>query len=430
MASVTTTSQLTGWFKEVYGDTPIDIVSVMMRLVKMVPFSEEEKIGNKYHVPVIITHEQGVSYGAAGDGAFTLNSPISMTTVDAQVQSSQILLRASMDYETASKASTGGKKSFGKATEKQVENMMVSASKRLECAFLYGQNGLGVAASSVNTNATTTVVQVSTASWAPGIWCGAENAQVSFYKVSDNTLASSSTDAIFTISSVDMDARKLTVTGTSTGIGALDTALSSTHNIYWYGSATGSAGTFAVKECAGLDKIMTNTGTLFNVSASTYNLWKSSSYSASSAALSFGKMQKAVSQGVNRGLDEDVLALVNPSGWTDIMSDLAGSRRFDGSYSKKAENGFESIEFYSQNGKIEIMSHTMVKEGDAFIFPVKRLKRIGSQDLSFKTPGRGDEIFLHTPDKAGFEYRLWTDQSLFFEQPAKGVKITSIVNAT
>jgi hypothetical protein len=75
------------------------------------------------------------------------------------------------------------------------------------------------------------------------------------------------------------------------------------------------------------------------------------------------------------------------------------------------------------------MSHNIIKQGEAFVLPMKRIKRLGAQDVSFKTPGREDEIFLHLPDNAGFELRNYTDQQIFIETPARTVKITTIVNA-
>jgi uncharacterized protein YmfQ (DUF2313 family) len=74
------------------------------------------------------------------------------------------------------------------------------------------------------------------------------------------------------------------------------------------------------------------------------------------------------------------------------------------------------------------MPHNIVKAGEAFIFPPKRCKRIGAQEVSFKTPGREDEIFLQLANNAGFELRVYTYQALFIEAPAKCVKISGFVN--
>lgn len=426
MAQYVTPAQLSGLFKEVYGDDIKQLVPEVAKVVKMVKFAEEEKQeGNKYHQPVIVSNEKGMTYAAAQAGAFSLNNSISMTMKDAQVEASQMLLRSAMSYDTAAKASKAGARSFQKATQLLVENMMETMMKRLELGILYGGSaeGIGRVSSSVNSSATKTVLQLTTASWATGIWAGEEDATLNFYKVSDDTLVSSGADSIFTIESVDIDNKKLTVTGTATGISALDTAAGA-GNLYIHFNGAKS------NEMNGFDKIITNSGTLFNISAATYSLWKGNTHSAGSAALTMGKVLNAVSKAVQRGLNEKITLLVNPDTWSNVNTDLAALRRFDGSYRReKGENGVENICFYGQNGEIELVPHNCVKMGEAFGLPMKRVKRLGAQDVSFKTPGREDEIFLHLASNAGFELRLYTDQCVFIETPARCVKITNIVNS-
>ena len=422
MAQYDAPATLSGLFKEVYGDDIMQLVPEAAKLIKQVPFVPREKeIGNKYHQPVILSHEQGFTYAAYDAGAFSLNNSVALAMQDAQVSSSQILLRTAISYDAASRASSS-KKAFEKATELIVENMIESMSKRVEIGCFYGSNGLATVSSSVNTDNTTTVLQISTATWATGIWAGSEGATLDFY---DGVTLKNSNAALI-VKTVDVTNRKLTVTCTSTAdISTIDAWIATPHatgKLYFYG-AYGA-------EMAGIDKIITNTGTLFNISATTYNLWQGNSYSASSAALTMGKLLSAVALATQRGLNEDCECYLNPNTWTNVMSDLAALRRYDGSYNKsKLENGAEGIEFYSQNGKITIHSHNIVKEGEGFIFPAKKLKRIGAQEMSFKTPGREEEIFLQLPSNAGYELRNYTDQCIFCETPARTVKITSIVNS-
>lgn len=423
MAQYDTPTTLSGLFKEVYGDNVMNLVPDSAKIVKLVPFvSRDKEIGNKYHQPVVVSWEHGMTYAAFDDGAFALNSSIAMALQDAQVSSSQMLLRAALSYDAAARASNS-KKAFVKATELIVENMLESITKRVEIACLYGGSGIGVGDSSVNTDSTHTVVTLLTASWATGIWAGMENATIQFYKVSDGTLVSSGADSIYTISGVNADDKQLTLTGTATGVTDLDTALAAGDcTIFFNGSKA--------KEMSGLDAIITNTGTLFNISAATYNLWKGNSYSASSAALTMGKLLAGISKAVERGLDEKVVTLLNPKTWGNVMSDLAALRRFDGSYNrKKGENGMETLVFYGQNGENELVPHNIVKEGEAFVFPPKKCSRIGAQDISFKTPGREEEIFTQLANNAGYELRVYTDQAIFLETPARAVKITAVVNS-
>lgn len=415
----TVPSKLNGLFKEAYGDDIMQLVPEVAKIVKMVPFVQRDKeTGNKYHQPVIVANENGFTFNIDGS-AFTLNDSISMQTQDAQVTGAELLLRSSMSYQAASRASNS-KKAFVKATELQVENMMESATKVLEITSLYGGSGLAKLASSTNQSATKTRLVVSAASWAVGIWSGMEGAKLDAY----NATSKVNSNAALVIDSIDADNRYIVVTGNASDITALDSAISSNPNVldlFFFGAYG--------KEQTGIDKIITNTTSLFNIDAGVYNLWKGNAVTTT-GALTMAKILSAVSKAVGRGLNEKVVALVNPDTWSNLNSDLAALRMYDQSYDKKkSENGSEAIVYHGQNGEIEVISHNCVKAGECFIFPPKRLKRLGSTDLTFKTPGREEEIFTQLAGQAGFEIRLYSDQAIFIETPARCVKISGFTNA-
>lgn len=415
MATVNTTSTLDGLFKSTYGTEPIDAIPQSSILQKMVKFKDADKTGDSYKCPVILSSENGVTFLAAGEGVATLNDSVAATLKNALVDGSQIFLRGQIDYEAAAKAETG-KTAFVNATDLMVQNLVDSASKHLEMSFLYGQSGLGKFASAGAT--TTRTFTLTAATHAPGIWAGAEGLKLDVYNGSTKI----NTNADIVVTSVDIINRTVLVSGNATDLTACD-ASANAYDLYRKGAYG--------KECAGLDKIITNSSTLFGISASTYNLWAGSSYSAGSAALTMQKVLSAVSQAVGKGgLSEEVHVLVNPQTWSNLNSSEAALRMYDGSYSSsKSENGVEAIVYHGQSGKINIVSHPMVKGGEAFIVPMKRLKRVGASELSFKTPGRKDEIFLHRQDQNAYEMRIYGHQAIFIETPAKCVKITGIVNS-
>jgi hypothetical protein len=89
---------------------------------------------------------------------------------------------------------------------------------------------------------------------------------------------------------------------------------------------------------------------------------------------------------------------VNPKTYSNLITSQAGARRYDSSYKKnELENGTESLCFYGPNGKIEIVGHIFMKEGYAFILPLKRCQRTGATDLTFTLPGMPGEFFLQLP---------------------------------
>lgn len=426
MAQQNTTSTLDGLFKIVYGDmaTVLPEVSIIQ---KKVPFKKTEKIGKSYNFPVVLSNEAGVTYLAAGAGVQTLNDSIAAVLKEASVDANQIIIRGQMDYEAAAKAAAGGAAAFKSASELLVENLMETASKRAEMAFLYGQSatGLGTADSSSNVSATVTNVTMLAAGWAPGIWAGAEGAVVQFYKVSDDTLISSSSDSYFTVTSVAYSTRVIKFTGTATGITALDSALSSGDcYIQWKGA---KSGTSTWVEPVGIDKIVTNTGSLFGIDAAVYGLWAGSSYAFSGAA-TVAKILNMVGQAVSKGgLMEEVDLLLSPKTFMYLSGTMTDYRRQSGD-AKNGIGGFESIVLMGPNGKINLVNHPMIKEGECFAVPFKRFKRIGSQEFSFETPGRAGEMFLHVPDKNAYELRIYGAQAIICTQPAKCVKGTGITH--
>jgi hypothetical protein len=399
MAQYNAASTVSAWLKEIYADSLHNLVPEGVKLLKAVPFTAGDKeLGDKYVQPVALTHEFGFS---SGSGAFQLNDSIAATYAEAQVEGKNLLLRTAVSYDAMAKASSN-KKSFVKWSEQILGNMASSFNKRLEILHLYGSTNIGTV-SGLNSQEIT----VTAASFAEGIWAGSEGMKIDVYQ-SNGTVRR----ADLTVTSVNLTTRVLTVTGTATNIVSTDTI----HFAGQYGA-----------EMNGIDKIVTNSSTLYNISAGTYALWSGNSY-AVGGALSFAKIQEAVALAVVKGLDEKVSLFCHPNAFADLNTDLAAARSLDGSYkAKKAENGSETITFYSINGEIEIIPSIYVKQGEAFIVPLKRLKRLGSSDVTMRMPGMTDEqLMLQLPSNAGYEMRLFYDGNLFCERPAFLVKLTGI----
>lgn len=396
---------LNGLFKEVYADKLENLIPDGVKLLKMIPFvPKDRQNGSLYHQPVVLGLEHGVTFSTGGD-AFTLNSAIAGQIKDAQVQGTQLVLRSILSYTAASRSVGGGVKAFEDATKFLVGNMLRSVARKLEVELLYGQIGYGTVDASYSSGNT---IAITAAEWAPGIWVGAENMPLTAYNVSTPRVGT------MNVVSVDMVAQTITVDAAATSLTAGDT-------LYHFG-AFGN-------EFAGIHKILTNSGQLFNISAASFTLWAGNQYDAGAGALSFSKINAAVARGVEKGLDSKVTVMVNPRTWANLLSDQAALRKYDSSYSSsKLENGAESIEFYGQNGLIEIIPSIFVKQGYAYVLCMDELVRIGSTDITFKRPGQGDEFFRDLETAAGYELRAFTDQAVFSSAPGKMVLIKNIVN--
>ena len=420
----TTTTDLNGLFKQAYADQIENLIPEDSQLTRAIKFRGRDKmLGDKYNQPVIVRSEQGFTYSRPNNGTFNLNPASSMKTQNAVVDGFIILEQSGISYEAVARSDNVN--AFRNAVDLVMGDAMESFGRRLELALLYGQaaTGLGQTTNQVGaTTATTAVLSFATGQWSAGMWTPLEGAGLDVYNSSGVAL---NTAGAVTVSSIDVVNKTITVTGASGDI----TAIAG----YLNGTGTGAvlrfytAGTNGADEAVGIDKIMTNTGVLFNIDASVYSLWKANTY-AVGGALTLAKIQAGVALAAQRGLSEDVDIYVNPECWKDLSTEQVAYRMLDSSYSKSdVDNGFESLTFYSQNGKISVKAHKYVKEGEAFLFPTKRAVRIGSSDVSFNIPGTDNgQIFIQSPTTAGFTFRIYSQQSVLIEAPAKCVKFTGV----
>lgn len=398
---------LNGLFKEAYADKLENLIPDQVKLLNMIPFmSKDKQPGNLYHQPVILGLEHGITFAGSDEDAFNLNAPVAGTIKDAQIKGSPAVLRSFLGYVAASRAAQGTTKAFMDATKYLVANMLRSMAKKIEIEMLYGQNGYGV----VKTGSVGTSILITDAEWAPGIWAGAEGLTI---EVRDSTGATSRGEAV--IQSVSFDAKSLTTQTAIAGLTAGD--------VIWHKGAYGN-------EFIGIHNIINQqTGTIFNINVGNYNMFRGNRYDAQSGALSFTKLNLAAARAVEKGLEGKLVAMVNPRAWANMLSDQAALRKYDGSYSKsKLENGSEKLEFYSQNGTIEIVPSIYVKEGYAYMLSIDDWMRVGSSDMTFKRPGQGDQFFRDLDNAAGYELRLYTDQAVFCSAIARNVIIYGIVN--
>jgi hypothetical protein len=266
------------------------------------------------------------------------------------------------------------------------------------------------------TSGGTATVQVTDATWGDGIWTGSSGMKLDFYRTDDTTKINS---GALSITSVDYSNKRVSVSGAQADIVSLTGASAYlNYKIYKFGAKG--------KEMVGINKILTATGTLFGIDTASYDLFKPTSYSTT-GSLDFSKIQQAVVQAVGRGLMEDVTCYLSPKQWSVLAADQASLRRYDNSYNpNKAEQGFkpDAISFYAANGKITIEPHPLVKNGDGFILPINRFKRVGSTDITFQRPGRKDDFFRDLEDVAGYELRTYSDFAIVCEAPSRCVKIT------
>jgi len=406
---------MVGNFKEIYGDRIIDLAPNTLKLSRRIAFSEAKATGNKYHQPVDLSMEHGVTYAAANASDITLLAPVSGQMEDAQVEGAQLFARSRVDYESMFRANAAGKKAFAEATQLVVKRLTKAASKRLEIETIHGRRGIGTI-SSVSGSSTTRAWVLTEARWAAAIWAGSKNMTLDVF-VAAYTGTKVNSNAKVIVTSVNLDTRTVNVSGNATDLTNI------TAGMHIFPETASPTNSFA-----GVDAIIRNTGTLFNVDASTNELWKGHVVS------NVGRPDMTAFLDANRravelGLESDMLAVVSPKCFEVLNSDVAALRKYDSSYSvKEGVNGVESIKYHGQSGTLEIMPHFFQMDGQAHLISVEEWKRIGATDLTFITRGAdgNDQLILALPNSPSWEMRCYFNGAVFCEAPGRAVVLDGI----
>jgi hypothetical protein len=361
-------SQYDGNFKDVFADKLSDALPSFAILQDDMPFRVSKKTGELFSQPILVRRSHGATYLASGGGVVTLYPVLASKTVEAKITGSQIVMRDAIDYESAF-SGDGEEQAFQPAMELTVESLWESARHRIEADMLYGQdaNGLGT----VNGAPAANVITVNTAQFAPGLWTGMEGAEIEIFTSALTTkrtgIGSDTVDSgFYTITAVDLDAGTITVDD--------DQNVADTDVIFFRGQRT----TSAFKTMAGLHKWLTNTGTLANVSAASYNIWKPNSIAAG-GALRFDLILQGCAKSSIKGAMGEMCAYVHPIP--------------NGGYSRI---GATDLTFVTQQGK-------------------------GSKTS-------GSSYFEKLPNTNAVEVQTFSHQAIYSPKPGRGFIITGIVN--
>ena len=409
-------------------------------LQKMTPFdSKLIKSGLKLVQPTLVRYPDGFSHVLAGVGPVQLNPAKAGKIERAEIVSNNIYLVDAIDKDMIDRCKQDNGK-YDKPAVKQATAVLfpalIAAAKREEeMVTLYGQSGRGAATYAnsswsgiVATVAGVTAVTVDKASWGPGLWTGSEGMDLTFFDDSNNTCL-----ATASLAAVNMDTRTLTLDANVTT--ALQTATTGPISIWRSSTRKALSGTPQYNESIGLQAILANTGTLFNIDASKYNLYRSPQFSAGSAALSLAKVLSLSSRASYTGTGSGAVLLVPVDSWTDLSTAETGMRRWLDGPTGAVKIGPDALTFYGATGSMAIKAHPMLKRGGAMLLnlnansgtPGGDLKRVGDCEWTYDTTGAGDMLH-YVPGLSGYEIRLKANKGTFMNPPGRSANITSIVD--
>lgn len=399
-----TLSSLTGFFKQRHLPTLEKLVPEDFFAMNDWPFRPDVKLGRQFRKPVHLTFPHGATY-AASDSVPDLAAPIAAEVKEMTFDAYQMIMRERISYDAGDRASSS-EAAYENELGFLMEALRLSHTHKRECLLWYGQhaNGLGL----VGAIATNTLT-IATAEWAPDIWAGSENLRLDVYNASTyvKTVA---------VSSVDLDLMQV----------AIDSAV----NVV-VGYALHFAGSFG-NTSRGFHAIVTETNTQFGVPV-TYNLLKGVGVSAGNSQLKLKYLLQAGAKARVKGLRGAVKAYVSDFGFVDLVQEVEDART-DPQRAKEVrriERGAENMTIIGANAKIEIQVTGFVKKGLAFLaLNDGSWGRYGTSDVTFRYPGTDKEqFFIHLQEAAGYEFRSWSNDSLFSPRTGAAAVISNILNS-
>lgn len=421
-AATGSTSEVT---KLVYGSKMEKLDFDVGLMDAKMPFRKGETgLGDKFRINVALTFDHGATYNGTDGAVVTLADPNVSTDKQAEVAAYEFIMRTRIADRIMSAAMANGPTAFEDATSMRLRTLQSSAKFRVEQSNLYGQQGLG----QISVDNTGGVYTITPATWTSGTWDNMEGALLEAWTGQTATETQHGTD--LTITAVDHVNHRITLTGTGTS-----GTIVANDWLYFKGARTATA----FNEMMGIAKIMTTTsGTIFGISATTYSRWRSNTHDMAGTP-NFEKYLAGITKLAGRRVKSNGKTatdiLMPPQAYEVINADLAGARRYDGSYQRgKGTIGNSQLEFYGQTGATTFTPYCMIRDGDSFCFTGENGLTVGVKDLTFLKSTGGvaasgsidGDLWMWRQDQNAYEARVGAILQPFFQRPSHCVGYSGI----
>ncbi len=418
-------TSLVGSFKIKYQEGKLkDFRLNVCPLLDSVPFRKAATgTSIEMDIPVALTQHSGNTFQAAG-GNSTPNSPVPAIVIAAKVTNQEIIGALDVPFGVLQALSNGDVVSYLNPTLLRVFELEKSVRRDQEITHLHGGTGLGqVSAKSAVTLVSGSVyealITITSATWASGLWKFLEGAPYDVYSALTSGTKRNTTGAL-TLGggtanpiAVQPATKQITLTGAQADL----TAVAVNDYIFRFTA-------YAV-EGLGLKYIFSNTtATLFNISSATYSGWRASQVAVNSQPLTFVKLASGVAEAVSGALASELEVQTSPKSFANLLTDQAGLRRYAAKPSA-FENGAEGVTFYSEAGKIAVISNPFVMEGDTFGYPKDTLMRIGTTEPTDTMGGLRLEVV--NPSATSVRFYFFAAEQIFAQQMAACIYWSGIV---
>lgn len=410
--------ELQGLFKKLY-DGIEDLRPSSAILQRRINFNGRKRVGESYNVAVCLSPPNGFTYAGSSGEVKALKAARNAIIRQATLTPFEIDLREQIAFAVLSRAAEEGEGAFKDATSEVMEAMMTSAANRVEGSMLHGQRGYGTVESISDLGGNVMEIVITAATWAPGLWYAfGEN---STWDAFTSTTKNNASGALV-LRGVNGDTRTITVSFTGTA----GSEVAAGDVLYPEGAYDGTTH----YDMPGLLSQAANiSGTSLGISAATYTNWKGNT-SSLSGPISHGALENAIARLRDRGCKTRLTAYLSNKRYSVLALELSALRLLDQSYKPtNEEQGIESFAYRSADvGRVEIVNHPFMKEGESLILPDGNCERVGSSDVTNRIPGAGDEIAVFLSEYNAMQMGTFSDQAVINKRPNWSYLLTGITD--
>lgn len=417
---MTITPALIGNYKIKYGGY-FDALPEINTMAELLPFRQEQKIGEKYQVSFLAGLEHGQTASRQG-GLFDLNAAIGAEVPRAELDGSTIMMRAQYSWDDVYASLNGSNTSYNDIMSLKMKAKGKGASLYRDLALAYGPGSGSVLASNIGVIATNAAGALSTArdifltakSYIRGLWPSMRNALVDIYQ-SDGTTIRESDVVVQGQPNQAKTAVRFFKSGSAVTPQANDVIVPKG---------------WRLNSCLGMEAIMkTQTGTLFGVDVSTISQFRTLAFDAANGPLSRKLIREWAALIADNGSKSGGRLMVAGSAFAALAEEFSALNR-DTSQGGVKKQGESKLVFETPAGDIEVVVWDLAKQGQAkYIANSSNAYRVGTTDNTMKPIKGLNEGFL-TPliDKSGCQSVMYSNQAPFCEENWHNFIVSNIVS--
>lgn len=387
---------------------------------------QEQRPGDTYEFPVNLGLEHGVTFDNTRT-AFDLLGAKDSVVLPARLMGSAINMQGRIPRDMLAAMGNGasnggdGGGSYFSGLDAKVMALAKGGEFYREIALHYGPGGAAAAASNIGVVSTVIsgtnlgaggpmVVELTRASWSGGLYNLMVGGYVDIYQADGTTLVAADVE-VTGVPAPGTNRIRLAKTGSAAVVAGTDVIV-----------PRGSKG----KACYGMQAILENTGTLFEINASTYPQWNAVKYPIG------GPMLRAKILGMAALLQENGLKrggklFLNAKAFADLAEE-ANDQRTDFGPDAVIRQGAENLMYKTPAGVIEVAVDMIMKQSLGMFIARDVGKRVGSTDNTFRTQGSREWYFQELENAAGAQLQCFTNQAPVLEIPYHCAILTGIAS--